>query len=212
MTSSSGETFRAVWKGLSDEARNACRGVFSDRNCQALNVARELLGDKSVLESNKSEIEHIALGKLDPVDDANGMVLLCGYFGILSKGFLEACPFPIVNTHPSLLPSFSGLDKKVHARASENVGLSGFTVHLVTEVVDGGPILFQHPVWVDPKVPEDDVRAAVRAAEQKWLPLVWEQLLKSDIKVTDRHLTTRELRATKFLVPSTFVDQEFEHS
>jgi folate-dependent phosphoribosylglycinamide formyltransferase PurN len=135
------------------------------------------------------------------------VILLCGFFGILSKEFLQSCGAPVVNTHPSLLPAFPGLDKGVHRQAFESVSVSGFSVHMVTEALDGGPLLFQHPVWLDPHLSFDEARDSVRAAEQKWLPRIWEKILKSDLDVADAALTSRELRARRDLDLRSFAEE-----
>jgi len=122
---------------------------------------------------------------------------------LLSDGFLFGCPAPVVNTHPSLLPAFPGLDRKVHADAADRVAVSGFTVHLVTKALDGGPVLFQHPVAVEPTMDAEAVRNAVRAAEQKWLPRVLTKVLESSIEPSDAQLSTAALRAKySFSIPS----------
>ena len=74
--------------------------------------------------------------------------LLCldGYMRILTGAFLEAAPTTL-NVHPSLLPSFPGMD--AHAQVLDaGVAVSGCTVHVVDETVDGGPIVTQEPVPV----------------------------------------------------------------
>ncbi len=203
LSSSSGETFRALWRGLSSAAQTACLGFFSDRSCPALGVAAELLGSERVYACEKKDVEDRVLAfRKDQGNEP--LVLLCGYFGILSPFFLKAVAAPVVNTHPSLLPSFPGLDKKVHARAAETVAVSGFTLHLVTEELDAGPILFQQPVWVDPRLDEEGNRKAVRAAEQGCLPLIWEKILQSDLTFADAGIKSKVLRARLGIIDPLF--------
>jgi phosphoribosylaminoimidazolecarboxamide formyltransferase/IMP cyclohydrolase len=74
--------------------------------------------------------------------------LLCldGYMRVLTEGFLERVPTTL-NVHPSLLPSFPGFD--AHEQVLEaGVRLTGCTVHVVDETVDGGPIVTQEPIPV----------------------------------------------------------------
>ena len=70
------------------------------------------------------------------------LICLAGFMGILSEKFIKAFSKPILNIHPSLLPSFRGLN--THARAL-NAGclIHGATVHLITKKLDAGPILGQ---------------------------------------------------------------------
>jgi len=73
------------------------------------------------------------------------LVILIGYMRILSKNFVEKWKNKIINVHPSLLPDFGGMmDVKVHeAVIAAGKKESGCTVHIVTEEVDGGPIVLQ---------------------------------------------------------------------
>jgi phosphoribosylglycinamide formyltransferase-1 len=74
-------------------------------------------------------------------------IFLAGFMRILTEGFIDRYPRSILNIHPSLLPSFAGLD--THRRAIEaGVKLHGATVHFVTPALDHGPILIQAAVPV----------------------------------------------------------------
>ncbi|MGI4945422.1 MAG: phosphoribosylglycinamide formyltransferase [Janthinobacterium lividum] len=81
-----------------------------------------------------------------------GLVCLAGYMRLLTPFFVNAWVGRMLNIHPSLLPAFPGLD--THARAlAAGCKLHGCTVHLVTEIMDEGPILAQAAV---PVLPSDD--------------------------------------------------------
>jgi len=76
------------------------------------------------------------------------LVALAGFMRILTPGFAQRYAGRLMNIHPSLLPSFTGLD--THARAlAAGVKLHGCTVHFVTAELDHGPIIAQAavPVW-----------------------------------------------------------------
>lgn len=184
-----------LWKSLGASEREACEGIFCDRICGAYDKAQNLenaplvkIFDRPHFESGL--LQH--LGKQPPETEL--LVLLCGFFGILSDNFIKKFPGPMVNTHPSLLPSFPGMDKKVHALAEENVAVSGFSVHLVSEVLDGGTILFQHPIWVDVLKEPGALREDVRRAEQQLLPRIWKQILYTDLSKKDLSQTAFQLR------------------
>ncbi len=73
------------------------------------------------------------------------LVVLAGYMRIVTPVLINAFPHRMMNIHPSLLPSFPGLD--VQRKALEwGVKVAGCTVHFVTEGVDEGPIILQAPV------------------------------------------------------------------
>ena len=75
------------------------------------------------------------------------VIVLAGYMRLLSEAFVRAYPLRIVNIHPSLLPSFPGVDAQAQALA-HGVKITGCTVHFVDETLDGGPIIVQRAVSV----------------------------------------------------------------
>jgi len=75
------------------------------------------------------------------------LVCLAGYMRLLSCDFIQAFPNRIVNIHPSLLPSFPGLDAQAQAY-KHGVKVTGCTVHYVNEALDAGPIILQRTVEV----------------------------------------------------------------
>lgn len=75
------------------------------------------------------------------------LVCLAGYMRLLSPPFIGEFPMRILNIHPSLLPSFPGLEAQAQAIA-HGVKISGCTVHFVDERLDAGPIVMQASVPV----------------------------------------------------------------
>lgn len=75
------------------------------------------------------------------------LICLAGYMRLLSPWFIEAFRGRILNIHPSLLPSFPGLDAQRQA-LEYGVKFTGCTVHFVDETLDGGPIIAQRVVPV----------------------------------------------------------------
>ena len=96
------------------------------------------------------------------------LVLLIGYMRILSPYFVEQWSGRLLNVHPSLLPAFAGLmNRKVHeAVLSAGVPETGCTIHIVTEEVDGGPIVLQKRCPVLPGDTVDSLKDRVQALEQ----------------------------------------------
>ncbi len=96
-------------------------------------------------------------------------IALAGFMRILSPVFLEAFPGRILNIHPALLPSFPGVE--THERALQaGVRLHGCTVHVVTEVLDGGPIVVQAAVPVLDDDTPDTLAARVLVQEHVIYP------------------------------------------
>jgi phosphoribosylglycinamide formyltransferase-1 len=75
------------------------------------------------------------------------LVCLAGFMRLLSAGFIREFPSRILNIHPSLLPSFPGLDAQ-HQALAHGVKITGCTVHFVDEDLDAGPIVIQAAVPV----------------------------------------------------------------
>jgi len=86
------------------------------------------------------------------------VVCLAGFMRKIGPGFIAAFPDAIVNIHPSLLPSFPGLDAQ-HQALAHGVKFSGCTVHFVDENLDAGPIVRQAVV----PVLDDDTAEALSA-------------------------------------------------
>ena len=103
------------------------------------------------------------------------LVVLAGFLSILGKPVIDAYPERILNIHPSLIPSFCGAGfygLRVHQAALDyGVKVTGATVHLVNEIPDGGRILLQKAVEIQPgDTPEVLQRRVMEEAEWKILP------------------------------------------
>jgi formyltetrahydrofolate-dependent phosphoribosylglycinamide formyltransferase len=94
-------------------------------------------------------------------------ILLVGYMRILSKPFTDFWNGRCINVHPSLLPKHAGgMDLAVHqAVIDAKEQESGCTIHQVTEAVDGGPIVVQMRVVVDPSDTAESLKVKVQALE-----------------------------------------------
>ena len=129
--------------------------VISDQpNAQGLAKAQELGIDTLVVERRgrpRAEHEREIVAALRPrkID----LICLAGYMRVLSTEFITAYRGRILNIHPSLLPSYPGLDAQRQA-LTDGAESSGCTVHLVDETLDGGPIIAQQvvPVFRDDTV------------------------------------------------------------
>jgi phosphoribosylglycinamide formyltransferase-1 len=94
------------------------------------------------------------------------LVCLAGYMRVLSSEFIAAYRGRILNIHPSLLPSFPGLDAQKQALEGE-VKTSGCTVHFVDETLDGGPIIAQRVVPVHEGDTVESLSARILEEEHK---------------------------------------------
>ena len=103
------------------------------------------------------------------------LIVLAGFMTITNAAFTKAFENRIINVHPALIPSFCGkgyYGLHVHEAAlARGVKLSGATVHFVNEVCDGGPIILQKAVPVEPgDTPETLQRRVMEQAEWQLLP------------------------------------------
>ena len=103
------------------------------------------------------------------------IIVLAGFLSILSADFVSRWPERIINVHPSLIPSFCGkgfYGLRVHEAALEyGVKVTGATVHFVNEICDGGRIILQRAVDIEPgDTPEILQRRVMEQAEWYLLP------------------------------------------
>jgi len=114
-------------------------------------------------------------------------IALAGFMRILSSRFLDAYPGRILNIHPALLPSFPGVD--THRRALEaGVRFHGCTVHLVTEVLDGGPIVVQAAVPVLEDDTPDTLADRVLVQEHRIYPRALALAAQGSLRVEGRRV------------------------
>jgi phosphoribosylglycinamide formyltransferase 1 len=123
---------------ISDQADARGLPLAAERGIKALAVERKRGGHRA-----EHEATIIGILREQRVD----LVCLAGYMRLLSPWFIEAFRGRILNIHPSLLPSFPGLDAQRQA-LDHGVKFTGCTVHYVDETLDGGPIIAQRVVPV----------------------------------------------------------------
>jgi phosphoribosylglycinamide formyltransferase 1 len=94
------------------------------------------------------------------------LVCLAGFMRLLSAGFIREFPDRILNIHPSLLPSFPGLDAQ-HQALAHGVKITGCTVHFVDQDLDAGPIVIQAAVPVRDLDTEETLAARILREEHR---------------------------------------------
>jgi phosphoribosylglycinamide formyltransferase-1 len=132
----------------------------------------------------RAERQHEMLQALD--EARVELVVLAGFDEILAPEFLAEYAGSIINTHPSLLPAFGGTMNAVAQALEHGVKISGCTVHLVTDDLDNGPILFQQCVEVRP---DDDVASLhdrIREQEHRLLPLAVRAFAEGRVRIEGR--------------------------
>ncbi len=112
------------------------------------------------------DAELVAALKKERID----LVVLAGFFRLLSPVFVKAFENRIINLHPSLLPAFKGGCSDAQKRALDwGVKVTGCTVHFVDETEDEGPIIVQKAVAVEENDDEESLSARIRVKEHEAL-------------------------------------------
>ena len=124
------------------------------------------------------------------VEEKADLVVYAGFMTILDEQICKAFPYKMMNVHPALIPSFCGkgfYGLHVHEAVLESgVKLTGATVHFVTEVCDGGPIILQGAVPVmNGDTPEILQKRVMEQAEWKLLPQAVSLFCEDRITVKD---------------------------
>ena len=109
-------------------------------------------------------------------------VFLAGFMRILTPVFLEAFPNRVVNIHPSLLPSFPGVNAQLQA-FDAGVQVSGATVHFVDAGMDTGPIIAQGVVPVLDTDTAESLRTRILSMEHRLFPMVMQWAAEGRISV-----------------------------
>lgn len=122
------------------------------------------------------------------------LVCLAGYMRLLSTDFVSAFPRRILNIHPSLLPSFTGLDAQQQA-LEHGVKISGCTVHLVDEHLDAGPIILQAAVPVLDDDTTETLSARILTEEHRIYPEAIATVLSNEYSIDGRRVRRTTIKS-----------------
>ena len=169
--------------------------VISNRsNAPALEIAKKhqvetiTLDDKGVPKKDWDYDEKtIAALEAHGVSRKNGLIVMAGYMRILSEQFVDLYPWRIVNIHPSLLPSFPGLEPQKQA-LDHGVKVTGCTVHIANRGVDQGPIILQTPVAVRDNDTAETLATRILREEHRLLPEAIRLLTEDRLRVEGRRV------------------------
>jgi len=138
--------------------------VVADRDCPALAWAGEQGIDTALVPRGADDALADVLAGAGP-----NVIVLAGYMRIVGPRALAAHPGRILNTHPSLLPAFPGAHA-VRDALDHGAKVTGATVHVVDETLDGGPIVLQETVPVLAGDDEGTLHRRIQAVEHGLLP------------------------------------------
>lgn len=199
LASGRGSNFKALLDAIE---RGACdarmEALISDKpSAPALDIARERgipvhvvdmaavargLPPDAGAEARRLAFDERLLAALEP--HSPDLVVLAGYMRLLrSPRLFERYGGRILNIHPSLLPKYPGAHAQADAFAAGET-VSGLTIHLVDETLDGGPILYQEPVDISSCRSAVEVSERILAREHIAYPRVIDRIAKGEIALS----------------------------
>jgi phosphoribosylglycinamide formyltransferase 1 len=122
-----------------------------------------------------------------------GLVCHAGFMRILSPAYVRAFAGRALNIHPSLLPAFPGLHPQRQA-LDHGAKLAGATVHFMDETVDGGPIVLQAVVPVEPGDTEATLSARILVEEHRLYPAAVRLFAEGRLEIVGRRVVVKERR------------------
>jgi phosphoribosylglycinamide formyltransferase-1 len=194
LLSGRGSNFLAIAEAIRE---GRLRGVeiavvlSNKRDAPGLKAASERgLTAIAVASAGRKRVEHdaemIAQLHAHEVD----LVCLAGYMRILTPEFVRAFPDRILNVHPSLLPSFPGLEAQTQA-LEFGAKVAGCTVHFVDEAVDHGAIVLQRTVAVRDEDTAESLSARVLVEEHLAYPEAIERVVSGEYELQGRRYVRR---------------------
>lgn len=132
--------------------------------------------------NSKLEFEESLATRISEINPK--LIVLAGFMKVLSPQFVKLFRGKVINIHPSLLPEYPGLN--THQRVLEDKKkIHGVSVHLVTEDLDGGPVIAQDAVYVRPDDTVESLAKRVLEREHIIYPKVVESLAIGKIQLSD---------------------------
>jgi len=167
--------------------------VISNRaDARGLKIAQKLGVKTEIIESKgfkgsrwDYDKKIISVLTKNGVTQKNGLVCLAGFMRIISPEFVKKYKNKIINIHPALLPSFSGLDAQKQA-VEYGSKYSGCTVHFVDSGVDTGPIILQKIVKISDEDTEETLAKRILAQEHEAYPEAVRLFAENKIKISGR--------------------------
>ncbi|MDB9536755.1 phosphoribosylglycinamide formyltransferase [Dolichospermum planctonicum CS-1226] len=174
MASGNGSNFEVIAQAIADGKINAKIQVLIYNNPEAKAAIRaEKWGVESVLLNhrdykNREKFDRKIVQILQQYDVK--FVIMAGWMRLVTQVLIDAFPQRMINIHPSLLPSFKGVQAVEQALAAR-VKITGCTVHFVSLEVDSGEILIQAAVPVLPEDTPETLHARIQVQEHRILPM-----------------------------------------
>ncbi len=188
LASGRGSNFQALASAIAENSWNLeISLLLSDRpKSKALNIASSLSIPSQVVEKSNLSSKQFSESLAKEVASVSpDLVVLAGFMRVLDRSFIASFQHRIVNIHPSILPSFKGLNAQAQALEA-GVHFTGCTAHLVNEELDSGAILGQSIVPVLKNDSVLDLEARILKEEHILLPKVIHKLASGQIEISDK--------------------------
>ena len=174
LASGNGSNFEYLIKAIKDKSLNAKISVLivNNPNCLAIQKARKynipciLINHKDCI--SRFEHDKLVMDKL--ADYSVELVVMAGWMRIVGENIINKYKNRLINIHPSLLPSFKGIDA-INQAIEKKVAISGCTVHYVQKEVDSGSIIIQAAVPVQKEDSNDSLKKRIQDMEHIILPI-----------------------------------------
>jgi len=173
LISGSGSNLQAIIDDLADHPNARISAVISNRADAYGLVRAEQAGIAQHVLNHKDFADRLAFDSalIEVIDQHQpDLVVLAGFMRILTPEFTRHYAQRLLNIHPSLLPKYKGLDTHQRAIAAGDKE-HGCSVHFVTEELDGGPVVIQAVLQINPDDTPDQLARRVHALEHQIYPL-----------------------------------------
>jgi len=165
-------------------------GVISNKpNASGLKIKgkfqKKIINEKNFSKKGFEIKLQNCLKKLNP-----DLICLAGFMKILSPFIINKWKNKIVNVHPSLLPSFKGMN--IHNKVIEQgIKISGCSIHFVDNSLDGGPVIAQAAIIVKPNMNEKELSQRILKLEHDIYPKVIDLIAKKKISIINNKVTVK---------------------
>tara|TARA_Y100001968_G_scaffold144886_1_gene132311 strand:+ start:304 stop:1002 length:699 start_codon:yes stop_codon:yes gene_type:complete len=181
LASGNGSNFEYIYKSIQKKQLNAEISILivNNPNCLAIKKAIKHKVPYAIINhrdcNSRSEHDKLVMNKLDELSVE--LVVMAGWMRIVGEELINRFNNRLINIHPSLLPSFKGVDA-IQQAMSQKVTITGCTVHYVQEEVDSGSIIIQAAVPIKEQDSKDTLKKRIQNMEHIILPLAIAKVAK----------------------------------
>ena len=174
LASGNGSNFEYIIRAIKEKKLNAEISLLIVNNPNCFAIKRALKNDIpfELINHNecksRSEHDNLVINKLEQYSVE--MVVMAGWMRIVGESLIDKFKDRLINIHPSLLPSFKGINA-IQQALDNKVTITGCTVHYVNKEVDSGTIILQAAVPIIHKDTKDDLQKRIQNMEHMILPM-----------------------------------------